>query len=231
MRTLVIGDIHGCHIALDTLLQRVQPQPDDLLITLGDYVDRGPGSRQVIDRLIALQQSLSLIALRGNHDEVMRQVRQNRQEREFWLLIGGIQTLASYGHLPEDEVYDRIPATHWAFLDATRRYYQTETHVFAHATLDPNQPLVVQTDSALFWEKLNDRQPIRHQSGKVFICGHTRQESGLPLELGTTICIDTAVYQPQGWLTCLDVQSGQYYQANQRGEWREGTRAQLARRG
>ena len=71
MRVLAIGDIHGCSGALDALLSAVAVQPDDTLVTLGDYVDRGPDSRGVLDRLIALCRSRYVVALRGNHDQMM----------------------------------------------------------------------------------------------------------------------------------------------------------------
>ena len=71
MRILAIGDIHGCSIAFDTLIASVQPQPNDKIITLGDYVDRGPDSKGVIDRLIALHETGQLTALRGNHELMM----------------------------------------------------------------------------------------------------------------------------------------------------------------
>ncbi|MGL4552234.1 MAG: metallophosphoesterase, partial [Gemmataceae bacterium] len=71
MRTLAIGDIHGYSATLDALLQAVAPAADDRVVTLGDYVDRGPDSRGVIDRLIALHATGRLIPLFGNHDEMM----------------------------------------------------------------------------------------------------------------------------------------------------------------
>ena len=75
MRTLAIGDIHGCLTALKTLLDFVAPAADDRLIALGDYVDRGPDSRGVLDFLIALHAGGRLVALRGNHDEMMADAR------------------------------------------------------------------------------------------------------------------------------------------------------------
>ena len=71
MRTLAIGDIHGCLAAFDLLMARVEVRPDDRLIALGDYVDRGPDSRGVLDRVIKLYEAGQLIALRGNHDAMM----------------------------------------------------------------------------------------------------------------------------------------------------------------
>src|SRR5207248_827492 len=96
MRILAIGDIHGCLTALDALLERVAPRPEDLLVALGDYVDRGPNSCGVLDRMIALHATGRLIALRGNHDVMMLGARAG-DEFGAWLSCGGKQTLASYG--------------------------------------------------------------------------------------------------------------------------------------
>ena len=81
MRLLAISDIHGCSRAFDTLLDAVAPKPDDQIITLGDYVDRGPDSRGVLDRLVALHDTGRLIALRGNHDVMMLEAAQGSRPR------------------------------------------------------------------------------------------------------------------------------------------------------
>ena len=72
----------------------------------------------------------------------------------------------------------------------------------------------------LLWEKLYE--PCGHASGKVMVCGHTRQLGGVPRNWGATVCIDTGAYEPQGWLTCLDVATGHYWQADQQGRRRAG---------
>jgi serine/threonine protein phosphatase 1 len=234
MRLLAIGDIHGCLRAFDALLEAVSPQPDDLLIALGDHVDRGPDSRGVLDRLIALHAGGRLIALRGNHDVMMLEA--HTADDPLWLAVGGKQTLRSYG-IPDDriealledhdwfdeldELLAAVPTRHWEFLEEDCiPYYETEKHIFVHANLYPDLPLEDQPDSMLYWEKLIE--PCEHFSGKTMICGHTRQKNGLPLVLGKSICIDTNVYEG-GWLTCLDVQTGRMWQANEQGQVRTGT--------
>jgi serine/threonine protein phosphatase 1 len=215
-RTLAIGDIHGCMCALDTLLAAVQPAPGDTLITLGDYVDRGPDSRGAIDRLLKVAQTIQLIPLRGNHDWMMTEARHNHDIYEDWLGFGGRETLASYG---PNESFENVPAEHWQFLDETLvDFYETETHFFVHALAHPDLDLRSQSQSFLHWHKLHPSHPP-HSSGKIMICGHTAQKSGLPLNLGHAVCIDTWVYGA-GWLTCLEVEMGQIWQANQQGELR-----------
>jgi serine/threonine protein phosphatase 1 len=222
MRILAIGDIHGCSQALDTVLTMVQPRPDDLLITLGDYVDRGPDSKGVMNRLLELNRTGRLVALRGNHDQMMRDARRGPDEKADWLVCGGRTTLASYSPRGDAGQLADVPDEHWKFLDQIcLDWYETETHFFVHANAYADLPLAQQPDYMLFWEPLDNVLPWPHRSGKVMICGHTRQRSGQPLNLGHAICIDTWVYGP-GWLTCLDVKSGQIWQGNQLGQQRTG---------
>jgi serine/threonine protein phosphatase 1 len=233
MRLLAIGDIHGCLTAFTSLLDAVAPRPEDQIIALGDYVDRGPDSRGVLDHLLALYAGGRVIALRGNHDVMMLEARSGRDLA--WLSVGGKQTLRSYGITDREidglvsggswfgdpeAVLSKIPERHWHFLEKIcLPYYETENHIFVHANLYPYLSLDEQPDYMLYWEKLDE--PCPHMSGKTMICGHTRQKSGVPLVLDSSVCIDTNVYDG-GWLTCLDVLSGQVWQANERGETRTG---------
>ncbi len=219
MRTLALGDIHGCLTALTTVLDAASLTNDDRLITLGDYVDRGPDSRGVIDWLIERKSTVgNLIALRGNHDMMMLAARECQGVAD-WLSVGGRETLASYG---EPIRVENVPAEHWQFLEADcRDYFELDDCFFVHGNVDPQLPLEEQSPLVLHWEKCHDPQP--HISGKTMICGHTAQKSGLPLNMGHAICLDTWVYDPAGWLTCLNVDSGEYWQANERGQTRAGS--------
>jgi serine/threonine protein phosphatase 1 len=224
MRTLVIGDIHGCLTALQTLLDFVAPTPEDRLVALGDYVDRGPDSRGVLDFLIGMHAGGRLIALRGNHDEMMTEARAGtKSDRLLWLACGGRETLQSYGIAdPETSDMKEIPESHWFFLERECvDWYEMETHLFVHANAYPDLPLDDQPRYMLLWEKVY--APSLHISGKVMICGHTRQKSGRPRNWGAAVCIDTGVYDTDGWLTCLDITTGRYWQADQNGRRREGT--------
>jgi serine/threonine protein phosphatase 1 len=220
MRTLAIGDIHGCLHALDALLALVRPQPDDLVITLGDYTDRGPDSRGVIDRLLHLRDECRVVCLRGNHDQMLLEARHEPATLWEWLHFGGRQTLESYAKGSCTATLFDIPELHWTFLEATLPYYETDTHIFVHGRLDPHLPLDEQPSYLLYWEKLDKSVPI-HDSGKKMICGHTAQRTGVPLDLGHAVCIDTFVYGT-GWLTCLDVGTGEVWQARQTGVTRIG---------
>jgi serine/threonine protein phosphatase 1 len=220
MRTLAVGDIHGSAGALDALMAVVQPTPADLLVFLGDYVDRGPDSKGVIDRLISWQQSLRMVCLRGNHELMMVRARRDRTELKMWLSVGGVEAVNSYSVNGRTSL-DNVPTEHWQFLEeGMYDYFETETHLFVHANLYSEYPLEEQPELMLFWEFL--AEPVRHESGKIMVCGHSTQRTGLPRAWPTTVCIDTGAYNPKGWLTCLDVTSQKYWQANQRGETRTG---------
>ena len=101
-RTIAIGDIHGCSAALRAILDAIRPMPDDLIVTLGDYVDRGPDSRGVLERLIELAGECRLVPILGNHDDMLIQALDGLHATTF-LAMGGTATLASYGgSAPED---------------------------------------------------------------------------------------------------------------------------------
>lgn len=223
MRTLAIGDIHGCRSALDHLLAFVQPLPGETIVSLGDYVDRGLDSKGVLDRLIELRVAGQLVPLRGNHEMMMLYANQGGSDNlNFWLHCGGLATLQSYRPEAQCPLFDDVPEPHWHFIKHTcSDWYETETHIFVHANLHPDRPLKEQTVENLHWQTLAPLWHRPHMSGKIMVCGHTEQRSGLPLVLDRAICIDTWAYGG-GWLTCLDVTSGEWWQANERGETRKG---------
>jgi serine/threonine protein phosphatase 1 len=224
MRTLAIGDIHGCLRAFDLLLEQVDPKRGNVVITLGDYVDRGSDSKGVLDRLVALRARCRLVALKGNHDLMMLAARKDQDHFNEWLACGGKQTLESYRARDDWQTFAQaIPEQHWRFLqDDCVPYHEIDSHFFVHANVYPDVPLAEQPEYMLYWETLEAAMWRPHESGKTMICGHSIQRSGRPLVLDQAICIDTWVYG-QGWLTWLDVETEVYWQANQRGETRMGT--------
>lgn len=224
-RVLAIGDIHGCSRALDALLTFAKPTPDDVLVTLGDYVDRGPDSRGVIDRLLRLRSELTLVPLLGNHEQMMLEARERPWDAGPWLGYGGREALASYAPEGAEPTLEHVPEEHWSFFeDDCVDWHEIDTHFFVHANAYHDHELADQPIQMLRWEKFG--QPLPHQSGKIMVCGHTHQKSGWPRTLGHAICIDTHAYGG-GWLTCLDVRTGRFWQADQLGETRSGRLDQL----
>lgn len=222
MRVLAIGDIHGCLGPLDDLLAWVAPAAADVLITLGDYVDRGPDTRGVLTRLIELKKARPVVCLRGNHEIMMLEaLRGGRSERKMWLSVGGVQALGSYGASPgKSGTFDDVPPEHWSFLNNDLLdYHETDRFIFVHAGVLCGFKMDEQPDNMLFWEFLPDA--MRHASGKTVICGHTSQKSGVPKVVPGAVCIDTYAHGG-GWLTCLDALSGRYWQVDMLGRKREG---------
>ena len=213
-RTIAIGDIHGCSKALEAIIEAINPTDRDLLVPLGDYIDRGPDSRGVIDLLIALTDRCRVVPLLGNHELMLLRALDDPVEKQFWLECGGAATLSSYGDLQQ------IPDSHLDFLYRCRRYYQTAEHIFVHANYDPRLSLDEQPDYILFWEHLSRRAPGRHESGKTVIVGHTPQPTGEILDLEHVICIDTFCVG-SGWLTALDVETATVWQADKLGKLRD----------
>jgi serine/threonine protein phosphatase 1 len=218
MRHLAVGDIHGCFKALTTLAAFVPFKSEDVVITLGDYVDRGPDSCKVLDWLIWYAKRGQLVPLLGNHEDMMLKARESPEALIKWKECGGTEALHSYSSSAAAGSLQNVPDAHWEFLEKrTRRYFETDKHFFVHANALPDHPLEDQPDIMLLWGVFGTRPA--HQSGKVMICGHTSQKSGEPKDIGHAVCIDTWAHGG-GWLTCLDAVQGKYWQANQKGESR-----------
>ncbi len=120
-RTFAVGDVHGCDVALETLLTVVDLHAGDALVQLGDLCDRGPDTARVIDLLIALGEEIDLRVILGNHDEMMLGAvgrrRVPRRRAELGDATAGRETLASYGGVAGD-----VPAEHVRFLEAADRW-------------------------------------------------------------------------------------------------------------
>lgn len=205
-------------------------QDDDVIITLGDYVNRGPNTRAVLDWLIQLDHSHNLVPLRGNHDIMMSCARNNESDYRQWLEVGGVATLRSYAPIEGGPgAVSDIPERHWQFLtERLLSYYETDSHFFVHANAYSDVALDDQPDFMLYWEKFND--PPRHDSGKIMVCGHTSQKSGVPFANDYAVCIDTWACG-NGWLSCLEVETGKIWQANEQGATREMWLDQLPKPG
>ena len=221
-RTIAVGDIHGCAAALDAVIAAVAPDPADTVVTLGDYIDRGPDSRGVLDRLIALGRRCRLVPLTGNHEEVLLDALRDKSALARWLALDGADALRSYGWAPggpRRRLEDWFPPAHRAFLAGCRPYHETPTHLFVHAGYVPDLPAAEQPGLALRWRVADPVTAVPHASGKVAVVGHTPQLDGEVLDLGFLVCIDTNCARG-GWLTALDMDTGRVWQADRAGRLR-----------
>lgn len=222
MRQIAIGDIHGCLRSLETMMAVLQPQEEDLIVTLGDYVDRGPDSKGVIDFLLDFRRSHSnYVALMGNHEIQMIRALETKLDCDRFLsgLCGGRDTLDSYGGS-----FDDVPEEHWDFMRNSALYHELEEHILVHAGLEAKVPLADQDCETYYYHRFYGQEA--HMSGKTVVCGHTIQ-GDIPTNLGYAVCLDTCAYGG-GWLSALDVDSGRIWQTNERGESREMNLADLA---
>jgi serine/threonine protein phosphatase 1 len=223
-RTIAVGDVHGCSLALGALIDAIDPGAQDTIVTLGDHIDRGPDTPGVLDRLIALGRRCRLVCLQGNHEEMLAEALRDKSALGKWLECGGVQTLRSYGWArggPPRPLAAWFPEAHLKFLAGCLPYHETPTHLFLHAGYVPELPLREQPGLALWWRVTDATTARPHCSGKVAVVGHTPQRSGEILDLGFLVCIDTNCYRG-GWLTALDTATGQVWQANQAGRLRGG---------
>ncbi len=189
--TYVIGDIHGCLRPLQRLVEKVRPNPRDRLIFVGDYIDRGPQSREVVDYVLALP--FVCVFLMGNHERMLLDFLAGENE-DLFLANGGRATLRSYGGDPDD-----IPESHLTFFRSLRTIYETADCVFVHAGIRPMVPLAQQEVSDLIWIRQEFFQ-FRGRFPKPVVFGHTPLRQVMMGE--DRIGIDTGcVYG--GKLTCL----------------------------
>lgn len=214
-RTLTIGDIHGCEIALDGVLSQINPTPDDTIVLLGDIIDRGPNTARCIDMLLDLKTRCEMILVMGNHEEMLFEAYERGIPNSRWIKYGGEQMVGSYGGRIQN-----IPRTHLDFLADSVPYYETETTIFVHANLDSEEDLEDQSIECLRWRHLTGFE-LPHKSGKRVICGHTPIQSGLPNVFDGWVAIDTFAYGGM-FLTALNVDSDEIFQANQGGFTRGG---------
>lgn len=213
-RLFAIGDVHGCSTALKTLIETIAPGPDDTLVFLGDVIDYGPDTRGVIEQLIELSNRCRVILIQGNHEEMLFKALGNRDERRHWESSGGGTTRRNYPECGDDAL---ILSEHLAFLKERRQdYFETDDFLFLHASYYPNRRMTDQTGHTLRWEAVVPERMARHYSGKTAIVGHTTRTDGEVLDLGFLIMIDTGAAMG-GWLTALEVYSGEIIQSNQQG--------------
>jgi len=214
-RTFVIGDIHGSFTSIRLMEEFVGFKTTDTIILLGDYIDRGPDSKAVLDWCIAAKKRYNLITLMGNHELLMHEAKADIENYFGWIMNGGQDTLRSFGCK-----LNEIPQKYWDFIYNCELYYETDEYIFVHGGLEENKPLQAQDPDSACWIRFRDLKP--HMSGKTIICGHTPTRNKEPEVKPFAICLDTHVFSHQGYLTCMELNSGEYWQTSDRGEARRG---------
>lgn len=193
MGFIAIGDIHGCARSLDALLDCLDLAPDDHLVFIGDYIDRGPDSNGVIARLLKLAETQRCTFLRGNHETFMLDYF-DYKESELWRLNGGLITMQSY--LAENGRIE-IPDTHVQFVRDTEIYFDTPDFFFVHAGLKPHLSIAENLErfgeDVFLWERSHFDAPELAWE-KPVVCGHTPRP--FPVNERKLIAIDTGCVYP-----------------------------------
>ena len=216
VRLYVIGDIHGRLDLLNQVIDAIHRDVEEhgsgaLTVTLGDYIDRGPASRGVLDRLSGSPFPTPLVALKGNHEALLEAFLANPAVGKHWRSLGGAETLSSYG-LPvgmlmagkdyteaAERLHAALPAEHLSFLQSLKTSYSHGKYFLCHAGVRPGVPLERQQEEDLLWirdEFLNSKMDF----GKIVVHGHTPRPE--PEVLPNRINIDTGAFAT-GRLACV----------------------------
>lgn len=206
-RLIAIGDVHGRLSKLEGLLGQIDPRQEDKIIFLGDYIDRGPDSYDVVERLIGFRREFPMtVMLRGNHEAFVLSLFRNpvNGQRQSWLeKDGGNLTVASY------QAAGQFLTVHREFFESLPLSFETDRYFFCHAGVRPSVPLNRQREADL----LEIREPFlssKADFGKVVVHGHTIV--GQPQILRNRINVDTGTAEG-GPLTAIELSSNQLVQA------------------
>jgi len=208
IRVYAVGDIHGCASQLDSLLEAIEADAagwpsEKHLIFLGDYCDRGPDSKGVIDRLLSPRANFVTCHLRGNHDQVILDFLEDPSIYRSWRGFGAQETLMSYGVSPprfdddgafavaRDRFAAALPPSHLRFLRNLQYSARIGDYFFVHAGVRPGVKLEDQTPEDLLWIR-DEFLMSTNNFGAVVVHGHTPGDR--PLRRENRIALDTGVY-------------------------------------
>jgi len=209
-----VGDIHGRADLLLLMMERLEARLDidtrpagpPIVVFLGDYVDRGPDSRQVIDLLLSDRPAgFERHYLRGNHEQIMQGFMDDPMSARAWVLQGGAETMMAYGVTPPAPMSatpeewqavaaalrEAVPPEHVAFLNGLKRYVELGECAFVHAGVDASRPLDQQSDEDLYWVRERFLASKRQFSHRV-IHGHTPTDK--PYADARRVGVDTGAY-------------------------------------
>jgi len=220
VRIYAVGDVHGRADLLDPILLRIRkdfmasPAPRAVQVFLGDYIDRGPASRAVLDRFTTRLHVMETVFLKGNHEAFMEAFLESPSVLSDWRQYGGLETLTSYGLYPSlnpnateqlelaNALRTRLPAAHLNFLRSLRPSFSCGDFFFVHAGVKPGVPLSDQREEDLLWIR-DEFLLYEHSFGKIVVHGHTPVRE--PEIRSNRINIDTGAYAT-GHLTCIRIE-------------------------
>jgi serine/threonine protein phosphatase 1 len=220
IRIYATGDVHGRVDLLDHVLALIdadlngRPVRQAIQVFLGDYIDRGPASREVVERLIRRGRCHEMIFLKGNHETYILEFLQNPEILDQWRQLGGLETLMSYGLRPStpsgptagidlaEALSSSVPKDHLQFLETLQSSFSCGDFFFVHAGVRPGTPLAQQSEDDLLSIR-DDFLRSKADFGKIVVHGHTPVQ--VPDIRPNRINIDTGAYAT-GRLTCLVIE-------------------------
>lgn len=222
-RILVVGDVHGCFDKLTSLLEKVCLTDDDLVIFLGDYVDRGDNVAETLKWVLEQSKKKNFIFLRGNHEQMMLDTFHKRMNKLAWFFNGGRTTISGLNELKsEDETFIERVLT---FAENLPLYHSMtiggREYVFVHAGIESGVPLDEQDENFLLWAR--EKFFENYNGEAVVISGHSPvqafKEFGVldnprPVKLSgrNVVMIDTGSFiKGSGKISCVDILSGEYW--------------------
>jgi len=232
-RVYAIGDLHGRVDLLDAVILQIDadlalyPASRAMQIFLGDYVDRGPASREVVDRLIEHSRAHETIFLKGNHESFLIEFLHNPNVLEDWRQFGGLETLVSYGLSPSlnpseaerrhlsTALAGELPESHRQFLAALKPSFACGDFLFVHAGVRPGVPLAQQKEEDLLWIR-DEFLACEDDFGKLVVHGHTPVRE--PEVRTNRVNIDTGAFAT-GRLTCLIIEDDKMLFMTDKRDW------------
>jgi serine/threonine protein phosphatase 1 len=215
-RLYVIGDIHGRADLLEGMIEAIgrdlarHPIADALTVTVGDYIDRGPDSRGVVERLRGNPFASPFVALKGNHEALLAAFLRDASVADRWRHLGGLETLHSYGvdvapmmrgrgyERAAEALRTRLPQEHAAFFGSLATSLTAGRYFVCHAGVRPGVPLARQSEADLLWIR-DECLGSNADFGKIVVHGHTPTEQ--PEIRANRINVDTGAFMT-GRLTC-----------------------------
>jgi serine/threonine protein phosphatase 1 len=220
LRIYAIGDIHGCADLMEAVLRQIDmdctlyPPNRPIVVFLGDYIDRGPASSEVLDLLLGYERTKEVVFLKGNHETYVHRFLSEPTVLDEWRLCGGLETLVSYGlkpsinpDVPEQtqlakEFAKTIPKRHLKFLESLHLSFSCGDYLFVHAGIRPGVPLRKQREEDLLWIR-EEFLSCEQQFEKFVVHGHTPVR--MPDIRSNRINVDTGAFAT-GRLTCIVIE-------------------------
>lgn len=236
-RVFVIGDIHGCSDEPALILRHLESQEGlketDLIVMLGDYIDRGPDGKGVIDLALDLKRRFpNTRFLKGNHEDMLLDfLGFGGHLGQAFLYNGGLETIQSYGisvFAPPSEMISAMPPDHFKFFCELDNILAVDNDfVCVHAGLNPLRDLQTQNDNDIYWIRDEFLHNV-HPFGRTIVFGHTPHQDiflHLPYKLG----LDTGLVFGNK-LSCLELRSGTLYQVQRQGKRVEVSKVDMSKR-